>query len=72
MKKIIYIFLLIILASCSSTEKDDVWIIEDSKDVVDNYVDTMQSSIKNAKEAKEILDKRWEDLTKNLDGVKSY
>lgn len=68
MKKIVIIFLSIfIFVSCWSEEdKQEQPIIEETWDIVDRYIDTLEWSIEDAKETQAILDARQQNLKDNL------
>ncbi|PID87628.1 hypothetical protein CSB07_00400 [Candidatus Gracilibacteria bacterium] len=65
MKKFLFISLLFFLFSCSGDTEKEVGVIEETGDIVDGYIDTMESSISDAKEVKKVMDKRYENLDTN-------
>lgn len=60
MKKILIIGLLFLLFSCWNDS--DTWVIEESGDIIEWYADTLETSIEDAREVRELMDDRYEDL----------
>lgn len=67
-KKIIYILLLsLFLLSCSDQQDNiDVWVIEDTTQIVNDYADTLEWSIQDAKAIKDMIDTKQQDLKQNI------
>ena len=65
MKKIVLLLLAILLLSCGNkAEKEG--IIEETWEIIDSYVDTLESTPKEAREVKNLLDSRNSSLQDTL------
>jgi ABC-type transporter Mla subunit MlaD len=63
MKKILIISLLFLLFSCSNTDNKETWIIQETKQIISDYPDTLESSIQDAKK----VTKQYNQNSKNLE-----
>jgi len=69
MKKIIFLILFsIFIFSCSWNKEQ--WIIKESGEIVNDYVNTLEWSIKNTKEVKDLMETNQNKLLENLNSIK--
>ena len=64
MKILALIFISLLLFSCSETEEKGM--IEESWEIINGYVDTLEWSIGDARAAAELINKQQENLKNNL------
>ena len=64
MKVLPLIFVSLFLFSCSETEEK--WMIEETWEIMNDYVDTLEWSISDARAATELINNRQENLKNNL------
>ena len=64
MKILLLIFISFFLFSCWETKEK--WIIEESWEIINDYVDTLEWSISNARAAAELINKQQNNLKNNL------
>ena len=64
MKILALIFISLLLFSCSETEEKGM--IEESWEIINGYVDTLEWSISDARAATELINNRQENLKNNL------
>ncbi len=71
MKKIITIMILILLISCSkTTDNKEPWILKETKQIINDYPDALESSIQNAKKAEEKYNQSKKELEQQLKEIK--
>lgn len=66
MKIFIFLVLSFWLFSCMETTKEDVWVIEDTKNIISDYGDTLQWSVKDARAVRDMYNQDNEDLQKEI------
>ena len=64
----ISLFLVLFLISCSDEGKK--WYIEETWDIVEWYVDTLEWSIGDAKEARDLMNIQQGALNENIEALK--
>jgi len=58
-KYIVLVFVVLFLFSCWKND-GEMWVIEETWKIMSWYVDTMETSISDAREVSEMLNKRYE------------
>lgn len=53
------------LISC--WEKEELWVVEESLEIVETYIDTLETSVIDAREATEAMNTRQAALQESLD-----
>lgn len=66
MKVFIFLALSFGLFSCMETTKEDVWVIEDTKNIISDYGDTLQWSVKDARAVRDMYNQDNVDLQKEI------
>lgn len=67
MKKFITIMILILLTSCSkTTDNKEPWMIQETKQIINDYPDTLESSIQDAKKVTKQYNQNAQDLERQL------
>ena len=64
MKILLLIFVLLFLFSCS--EPEEKWMIQESWEIINEYVDTLEWSIGDSKEVRDLLNKNNDRLKNSL------
>lgn len=54
-----------LLISC--WEKEELWVVEESLEIVETYIDTLETSVIDAREATESINARQAALQESLD-----
>lgn len=67
MRTIILLILTISIFSCSITTKNDIWIVEETKNTINDYGDTLEWSIKDAKNVRDLYNQKGDDLNTNIE-----
>ncbi len=68
---LLILFLLFLLFSCSkTTDNKEPWMLEETKQIISDYPDTLESSIQDAKKAKEKYDQSKKELEQQLQDIK--
>jgi len=71
MKKLLILLTIISLYSCSTTKNNnDQSVIQETKQIISDYPDTLETSIKNAKEVKEQYNQKVDELWKSIQNAK--
>lgn len=64
---LLILFLLFLLFSCSkTTDNKDPWMLEETKQIISDYPDTLESSIQDAKKVTKQYNQNSQDLEKQL------
>lgn len=63
-KIFILLFITFSLISCWNTEKQ--WVVEETGEILNDYVDTLEWSIWNAKAVKQLIEQNQQKLKDNL------
>lgn len=67
MKKIIILFIItFLLVSCNNNEKS---IVKDTTEIVNDYADTLESSVIDAKAATELINQNQQKLSDDLKNI---
>lgn len=71
MKKILILPFILALFSCSlsqsnTPEKNETWMIQETKQILNDYPDTMIQSIHDAKKVKEQYNQNWTELQDSI------
>jgi hypothetical protein len=66
MKYLLITVLLFSLFSCSNTDNKEPWIIQETKQIISDYPDTLESSIKDARKVSEQNNQNAQDLERQL------
>ncbi|MFA5917501.1 MAG: hypothetical protein WC850_04710 [Candidatus Gracilibacteria bacterium] len=67
MKKFITIMILILLTSCSkTTDNKEPGMIQETKQIINDYPDTLESSIQDAKKVTKQYNQNAQDLERQL------
>lgn len=69
--KTIYILFIIfnflfILSSCSLPTRNWAWVVEDTKNIMNNYGNTLQWSVKDARAVRDMYNQDTADLQKEI------
>nr|MDD3720343.1 hypothetical protein [Candidatus Gracilibacteria bacterium] len=67
MRTIILLILTISIFSCSITTKNDIGIVEETKNTINDYGDTLEGSIKDAKNVRDLYNQKGDDLNTNIE-----
>ncbi|MDD3301930.1 MAG: hypothetical protein PHN31_00100 [Candidatus Gracilibacteria bacterium] len=71
MKKLLILLTIISLYSCSTTKNNnDQSVIQETKQIISDYPDTLETSIKNAKEVKNQYNQKVDELGKSIQNAK--
>lgn len=70
MKRFLPLLLVFLLFSCSNSETKEVWVIDETKQIISDYPDTLELSLKDAKKVKEQYDENNSNLEKQLKDAK--
>lgn len=71
MRIILIITLLLSIIWCSTTTQDNKpWMIEETKQILNDYPDTLESSIKDAKKVQEQYNNNVQELETKLNDIK--
>lgn len=71
MKKLLILLTIISLYSCSTTKNNnDQSVIQETKQIISDYPDTLETSIKNAKEVKNQYNQKVDELWKSIQNAK--
>jgi len=70
MKKFLILTLIFLLFSCNSSKPNEVWVVEETKQIISDYPDTLESNIKDAKKIKEQYNKSNTNLEKQLEDAR--
>ena len=73
MRKLLIIFASVLLFSCSTTtqKKDEPWVIQDTTQRLNDYQDTLESSVQNAKKVRDQYNQNWKDLEQSITNSKA-
>lgn len=66
MKKLLIFLLLFWLFSCSDSKKDDVWVVKETSQIISDYPDTLESTVKDARSVTEQQNNSNSTLEKQL------
>ena len=70
MKKIvILLFVSILLVSCGKKNEKWEWMIEEAWVIVDEYVDTLEGSVIDARDVKQLIEWNQDKLQDNLKNI---
>ncbi len=70
MKKIKLILTIIFLLVSCWNEDNKQWIIEESEEILNDYVDTLESSVIDAKTATDLMNQNQDKLKDAINNVK--
>ncbi len=71
MKTTILILVSFFLFSCSMPTRDWVWVVEDTKNVINDYGNTLEGSVKDVRAVRDLYNQDNEDLQKAIqDSIK--
>lgn len=70
MKKILLILTIISLLYSCWNETDKQWIIEESEEILNDYVDTLEWSIIDAKTATDLMNQNQDKLKEAINNAK--
>ena len=68
--KNIFIWLFLVLALFSCTEDNEKWYIEETWDILEWYVDTLEWSIGGAKQVRDLMNSQQDTLKEDLEALK--
>lgn len=67
MRTILIITILLSIISCSNTNKNnEPTMIQETKQIINDYPDTLESSIKDAKKVTEQYNQNWKELEESI------
>ena len=67
MKKIIILLITFLLVSCWNTEEQ--WVVEETWEILNDYVDTLEWSIWDAKAVRDLMNQNQDKLKDNLNNI---
>lgn len=70
MKTFLILTIIFSLFSCDNSKTNEVWVVEETSKIINNYPDTLESSVKDAKKIKEKYNKNNNDLEKQLQNAR--
>lgn len=70
MKKLLILVLLFWLFSCSTEDNGKPWVVKETKQIISDYPDTLESSITDARKVQNTFNKKTTDLEKQLQWVR--
>lgn len=70
MKKLSFLFLLLFIFSCSKTDSTKPWMIEETKQIINDYPDTLIESIQDAKKVRQQYDENGKELEESIKNSK--
>lgn len=68
--KNIFISLFLVLALFSCAKDDEKWYIEETWEIIEWYADTLEWSISDAKQARDLINSQQDDLKENIEALK--
>jgi len=68
MKKLVFIFIISIFVISCSNKQD--WVINESTQIIEDYADTLEWSIQNSKEVKNLIENNQKKLIQDIKSVK--
>lgn len=69
-KYIILLVTILFLFSCSDNKDNEIWVIEETGQILSGYVDNLEESIVDAKAVRELMDKNYENMWKVVEELK--
>lgn len=71
MRIILIIAILLFVVACSKSNQDNKpWMFEETKQIINDYPDTLESSIQDAKKVTEQYNQNAKDLQDNIQNAK--
>ena len=67
MKKLILLLITLLLVSCGNTEKQ--WVVEETWEIINDYADTLEWSIGDAKAVRNLMNNNQDKLKDNLNNI---
>ncbi len=67
--KYLFLFFLLLLVSCGSDTETPTTSETSSENFVDTYVDTLETSVSDARDVANTMNAQQEELQKSLEGV---
>lgn len=70
MKTFLILTIIFSLFSCSDSKSSEPWVVEETKQIISDYPDTLESSIKDSKKIKNKYDVNNDNLEKQLQNAR--
>lgn len=70
--KYLSIFLIIFLCFSCSKNEDNPWVIQESSQIMNNYADTLEWSIKDAKEVRDTYNSWVQDFNNQINNAINF
>jgi len=68
-RKIIFVLFLVFISSCNSS-KNETWYIEETWEIVETYVDTLETSVSDARKVVDTMNNQNKTLEENINTIK--
>ena len=68
--KLLTIFFLSIFLLFSCSNNNEEWVIKESSQIINEYVDTLEWSIQDSREVKELIESNQDKLLDTLNSIK--
>jgi hypothetical protein len=70
MKKLLLLVLVLFMFSCSGEDSNKPWVVHETKQIISDYPDTLESSIGDARKVQWQMNQNTKDLEKQLQWVR--